>query len=251
MKKILVIRLDKIGDVILSTPVFRVLKEAYPASHVAAMVRPYANDIVDGSPYVDEVILYDKDKRYKDVLATLGFIWRLRRKHFDIAVILHPSNRSHIIAYLAGIPQRVGYDKKFGFLLTRAVPHTKQLGLRHEIDYNLGLLRYIGIEPSSRQLYMPIKDASEVKIDGLFKSSGIEGPDRIVIIHPWASCPSKRWSQGGFAWVADRLTKRCGARIVVIAGRNDREFGDRVSGLIKARHLNMSGKASVSDLASM
>ncbi len=251
MKKILVIRLDRIGDVILSTPVFKALREAYPQGYIAAMVRPYANDVVDGNPYIDEVILYDKDKKCKSALATLGFILRLRKNNFDIAVILHPSNRSHAIAYLAGIPQRVGYNRKLGFLLTRAVPHTKQLGLRHEVDYNLGLLRYIGIEPSSRELCMPIKGASEVRIEALFKSAGINDYVRAVVIHPWASCPSKRWSQDGFAWVADRLIERYGVKIIIIAGKDDKEFGDRVSRMISAKHLNLSGEASISDLASI
>ena len=59
-KKILIIRLDRIGDVLLSTPVIKALRDAYPESHIAMMVRPYARDIVEGNPYLNEVIVYDK-----------------------------------------------------------------------------------------------------------------------------------------------------------------------------------------------
>ena len=252
LKRILVMRLDRIGDVLLSTPLFSALKAAYPKSHIAVMVRPYSKDIVEGNPYIDEVILYDKDSREKGVLATLDFIWKLRRKRFDLVLVLHPTNRSHAIAYLAGIPVRVGYDKKLGkLLLTKAIPHTKHLGLRHESDYVLNILRYIGVEPLSKGLYMPLKAESERKIERLFKADGL-GPERpVVVIHPGASCPSKKWPPERFAEVANRLTGRLKARIVVIAGLKEKALGDKVAALIKGDPLNISGETSVADLASL
>ncbi|MDP2942396.1 MAG: ADP-heptose--LPS heptosyltransferase, partial [Candidatus Omnitrophota bacterium] len=64
-RRILLIRTDRIGDVLLSTPAIKAVRDAYPNAHIAMMVRPYAGDIVDGNPYLDEVILYDKDGEHK------------------------------------------------------------------------------------------------------------------------------------------------------------------------------------------
>ncbi|MBI4974600.1 MAG: glycosyltransferase family 9 protein, partial [Candidatus Omnitrophica bacterium] len=134
-KKILIIRLDRIGDVLLSTPVIKAVREAKPASHIAFMVQPYCREVVEGNPYLNEVIIYDKEEAEKGILGNLTFILNLHRHRFDLAIILHPTNRTHIITFLAGIPERVGYDKKMGWLLTKRIPHAKQFGLKHEIDY--------------------------------------------------------------------------------------------------------------------
>ena len=78
-KRVLIVRLDKIGDVLLSTPAIKALKDAYPASHIAFMVRPYARDIVEGNPYVNEIITYDKAGGEKGFLKSVRFILNLRK----------------------------------------------------------------------------------------------------------------------------------------------------------------------------
>ena len=250
-KNILIIRLDRIGDVLLSTPVFKTVREAYPKSHISVMVRPYAEDVVLGNPYIDDLIVYDKDGAHKGALATLVFCQRLRARRFDCAIVLHPSNRSHIVPFLAGIPMRLGYDRKLSFLLTKSVPHKKEFGLKHEIDYALDVVHYIGIEPTSHDLYMPIKESSEARIDELFKKHALAHGAVVVTLHPGASCPSKRWPPERFADVADKLAQKYGARIVVIAGPKEKGFGDRVCELIKSKTVNVSGTTSVADVASI
>lgn len=250
-KKILIARLDRIGDVVLSTPVIKALRDAYPDSHIAMMVRPYAREIVEGNPYLNEVIIYDKDGDHKGIAGNYKFIQELKEKKFDIAVILHPTNRTHLALSLAGIPERIGYDKKAGFLLTRRIPHTKQFGMKHEIDYTLGILKYVGIEPSTRALYMPTSSASERKIEDIFKENRVKDSEIIVVISPGASCASKRWGVESFADVANGLIERYVARIIIIAGSVDKYFGDRLASLITAGCINLSGKTGIGDIASL
>lgn len=250
-RRILIVRLDRIGDVLLSTPVIKAIRDACPDSHIAMMVRPYARDIVEGNPYLNEVIVYDKSGDEKSLAGNLRFVKKLKDERFDLAVILHPTQRTHLIAACAGIPVRVGYDKKYGFLLTKRIPHAKQFGLKHEIDYTLDILRYIGIEPADRTLHMPISGSSELKVKELFNGSGIKDTDTVVAINPGASCPSKRWKAENFAKVAGSLIDKHGVKIVIISGRDDRAFGNRVASLLGNRCLDLSGKTSVADLASV
>ena len=251
-KRIIIVRMDRIGDVVLSSPAIKAVRGAYPDSHIAVLVRPYAKEVVDGNPCIDEVITFDKSGEEKGLLGKIKFIARLRNKKFDLAIILHPKNSSHILAYLARIPIRLGYDKKMGVLLTKKIPHTKQYGLKHEIDYSLDLLRYIGIESSDKSLQVPVSRASEERVRALFDKNGISQGEAVIVIHPAASCRSRRWALERFAKVSDVLSKKYGARIVVISGPGeDKVMGDKVAGLMKSKALNLAGKTSVSDLASI
>jgi heptosyltransferase II len=250
--RIIIVRMDRIGDVVLSTPAIKAVRDAYPRSHIAILIRPYAREVVDGNPYIDEVITYDKSGGEKGLLGNIRFIAGLRNKKFDLAVILHPKNSSHVLAYLAGIPKRLGYDKKSGAFLTKKVPHTKQYGLKHEIDYALDLLRYIGIESQDRSLYMPVNKSSEDRIKSLFEKSGISSGDTVIVIHPAAGLRSRRWALERFAKAADILAEKSGARIVIISGPgSDKVIGDKVAELMKQKALNLAGKTSISDLASI
>ncbi|MCX5678404.1 MAG: lipopolysaccharide heptosyltransferase II [Candidatus Omnitrophica bacterium] len=250
-KKILIVRLDRIGDVALSTPVIKALRDAHPDSYIAMMVLPYAREIVEGNPYLDEVIIYDKGRGHKGVVGNYKFVRELKKKKFDIAIILHPTARTHMALMFAGIPERIGYDKKAGFLLTKRIPHTKQFGMKHEIDYSLDILKYIGIKPSARELCMPINSVSERKIEAMLKENNIKDSDIIVAVNPGASCASKCWNVEKFAKVSNRLTEKYGARIVVISGSADKVLGDKLASLITTGCVNLSGKTGIGDVASL
>jgi len=249
--KILIVRLDRIGDVLLSTPVIKALRDAYPESHIAFMVRPYTRDIVEGNPYLNEVIIYDKAGSEKGIVGTIKFAKMLKSMKFDVAMILHPTSRTNLVTFLAGIPQRIGFDRKWGVLLSKKIPHTKQFGLKHEIDYTLGILGSIGIETRDRSLYMPIKRSSEESVAAIFRMSGIGMDDIVVTINPGASCPSKRWRAEKFAGVANGLIEKHKVKIVIISDKIDRIFGDKMASLVKAECLNLCGDTTISDIASV
>jgi len=250
-KKILLMRLDRVGDVVLSTPAIKATRDAYPDSYIVFMVRPHAYDIIRGNPYVDEVIACDKEKGVRGFFGIWRLAMRVRRYAFDLAVVLHPTTRSHLIVFLSGIAERIGYDKKAGWLLTRQVPHTKQFGLRHERDYALDLLRYARIEAKECLLHVPIHHEREVTVDAFFRRNNIAHGERVIVIHPGASCPSKRWPPERFAQVADACAEKYRARIVIIAGPEDTSCGRKVALLMQRDHVDLSGMTVIGDLASI
>ena len=190
-KRILITRTDRVGDVLLSTPVIKALREDYPDSYIAMMVSPYAKDIVEANPYLDEVIIYDKGGLHKSWLRSIKLARNLKKRKFDLGLILHPANRVHLITFFAAIPKRIGYDRKLGFLLSDKIKHTKQYGQKHELEYNCDLLSKLGIEVRDKTLFMPIKTESENWVDALFIKEGIKGTGSLLAIHSAASCPSK------------------------------------------------------------
>ncbi len=250
-KRILIVRTDRIGDVLLSTPVIKALRNEYPHAYIAMMVNPAVKDIVDGNPYLDEVIIYDKDGKHKSWFRSIKFCLRLRKKRFDLAIVLHPTNRVHLITFFCGIPKRIGYDRKLGFLLTQRFKHTKQSGQKHELEYNLDLLRQLGIEPKDKQPFMPIKKESEEWLEELFKAQDLKPSDKLLAIHPAASCPSKIWPNVRFAEVADRLIEKFGFKVIVVAGPRDLSLAQNLIQHMHHTALNLAGKTSISQLASL
>lgn len=250
-KRILIVRTDRIGDVLLSTPVIKAVKDYYPNSYLAFMVRPYAKDIVEGNPDVDEVIVYDKFGEHRRILSSIKFALALKKRKFDLAVILHPTNRVNLITFFAAIPERVGYDRKLGILLSKKLKHTKQEGAKHEMEYSLDVVRSLGIEPKDKSLFMPLKQESEDWADNILKENNLSASDNIVAIHPGASCPSKIWPQKNFSELANKLAESYKARIIVIAGPSDELVANTVLKGIKYPVVNLAGKTSVSQLASI
>jgi heptosyltransferase-2 len=250
-KRILVVRTDRIGDVLLSTPAIRALRYNYPAAYIAVMVSPYAKEIVEGNPDIDEVIIYDKDFKHRSWLRSLKFASRLGKKHFDLALILHPTNRAHLIAFFAGIKRRVGFDRKLGFLLTDRIRHTKQEGQKHELEYSLDLVRHLGIQPQDKQLVMPIKPESEKWAEELFSRESLNAQDKLLGIHPAASCPSKIWPAERFAQAADKLADRYGFKVLIFSGAKDIRLAETLKNNLRHPAVNLAGKTSVSQLASV
>ncbi len=247
LRRILIVRTDRLGDVLLSTPAIKALRDNYPHAYIAMMVSTYAKEIVEDNPYLDEVILCDN----KNWFSSIWLAIKLRKRKFDLALILHPTNRVHLITYLSGIPRRVGFDRKFSFLLTDRIKHKKQLGEKHEMEYSLDILRYIGIEPQDRNLLMPIKPQAEARVRELFQASGIKDNEPLLAIHPAASCPSKIWPGERFAEVADALAQKYGFKVLLVAGIKDCKIAEEIYSALKCPAINLAGKTSVSELASV
>jgi len=247
--KILLTRTDRIGDVVLSTPAIKAVRDKYPNAHIAFMVRPYAKDIVDGNPYLDEVILYDKYGKHKSLIKTIAFALDLRKKKFDLAVMLHPTNRVHLIAHLAGIKRRVGYDRKCAFFLTEKIAHKKQLGEKHESDYALELLKEIGIPSKEKELFVPVHEKDAIKVEKLLEEHRVGKDLALIAINPGASCKSKRWGLKKFAEVGEKLAGKYKARIVIVSDKTNREYADTMAKAMKHEPINLAARTSVGELA--
>lgn len=249
--RILLTRTDRVGDVVLSTPVIKAIRDKYPDAYIAFMVRPYAEDIVKGNPYLDEVITYDKYGRHKNIFNTINFALKLRNRRFDKAIMLHPTNRVHLISYLAGIPQRIGYDRKLSFLLTEKIPHTKQEGKKHEVEYTIELLKPLGIACSHPELYVAVSKGDLKKIEKIFIENNIKEDTTRVCINPGASCPSKRWPVKNFISLGRMLIEELHTQIIVVSDNENKRFADTIAYSIKGPLLNLSGKTSIGELSAV
>lgn len=163
IKNILVIRSDRFGEFLLNIPAIRALKDAYPQSVLTLAVNAQVCELAArGLEWVDQVLDWDQIK------GSLG------KYKFDLAVVLNPTKEAHQKIFWAHIPVRLGYDRKWGILLTHKIKDTKHLGNRHEVEANLELVGLLGVKPSSSEL--------AIKTDDRLYKYFIN--QKIVIIHP-------------------------------------------------------------------
>jgi heptosyltransferase-2 len=234
--------------VLLSTPVIEAARKANPKAYIAFMTRPFTKDIVIDNPYLDEVILYDKDGIHHSVFGTVLFAQGIKKMKFDMALILHPSNRANWIAFLSGIPVRVGHDKKSPWLLTNKLPYLNPQGLKHETEYILDVAAAAGINyPNLKpRPLMPVSRQAEDYIAKFLADNAVEDKDRLAAIHPSASCPSKTWPYDRFAKVADALIEQTGCKVII----EDVKFARNVQDNMKHKSIILQG-ASLQQAAAL
>jgi lipopolysaccharide heptosyltransferase II len=252
VKRIFIVRTDRIGDVVLSTPTITATRSAFPDAYIAMMVSPLTKEIVAHNPYLNEVIVYDKKIKHRGIFQTLHFAKWLKTKRFDLALILHSTKRVNIICFLAGIPRRVGYARaKTDFLLTHKLEYKKRFGEKHEAEYSLDALRSIGIDAKMSPLIMPIEEEDEKNIEVLLQENGLRQGDKIIVLHPGASSVSKLWPQENFARAGDILTEKFGVRIILISGPDQIKIGEGVKELMEHKPVSLCGKISLGEVGAL
>jgi len=246
IKNILVFRNDRFGEFLLNIPALRALKETFINASLIAVVNSSLKDLAENIPFIDEVIEWDQGAHPLSEKAS--FINLLRKKKIDIAVMLNPAKDFNIYAYLAAIPVRVGYNRKWGFLLTRKMQDKKHLGERHEIEYNLELVSLIGAETLDKSLTLPLDERT---VDILSADFNIKDTRNLVALHPWTSDPLKQWPYEKFRELAERLIKEQGIPVVIIGGKDELSKSKEFFRDIDDNLINLTGRTTLMQLAAV
>ena len=225
-KRILVLRYRFIGDTILTVPFLRNLRRAEPDAYIAWVVAPGSSEVINGIPYVDELIYWDPvtihaDSRgtHKTVGDKLGFIRDLRARRFDKVYVLKRSFGSALMGFLSGARQRIGFATEGrSFLLTRAVPYRHD---QHEVQNFLDVLRTDGVPVVNDYLEAWLSPDERQFADSFFQEAGVASGEMVISIHPFAANPPRAWHIDNFIELAGQLQERYNARILLLGGPRD------------------------------
>ena len=243
--RILIWKLSALGDVILSVPTLRAIRRQFPKAQITLAVGRSAYELVARCPYVDDVMIFDPKRKDRGVRRQLSFLRRLRAGRFDCSLDLQNSRRTHLFAWLAGIPVRAGYRRKFGWLLNRGVrlPRVVLTPIAHQ-HY---LLREAGFTPDGDELELWPSARDENAVAHLLGASD-ERP--LVGVHPGGSgrWKTKRWDVARWARVCNELAKRH-VRVVMVGGSEEQALGEQLSALTNPPPLNAIGRTSLLELA--
>ena len=180
--RILIARIDRIGDVVLSTPIPREIRKFQPDSFVSVLVRKYTRDVYLNNPNVDEIIIFDgEDDKIPKTFWQL--VAEIRKYKFTHAFMLLPNEKLNWILFFAGIPNRIGVGHKLYQVLSfsKFVDRKKYIPLRHEADYCLDMVRKIGIETKSFEPEIFLSAEEIAKRDELKKKFAPNGEKLIGI----------------------------------------------------------------------
>lgn len=219
-RRLLFIRTDRLGETLLNLPAAAAFKATYPASHLTFLAHPDLAPLLTALPWIDEVI---PDSHAADQLWWRD-AWRLSRalkaRRFDTAVVSNPQKRLHLAVWLAGVPQRVGYHRKWGRLLTHRVPDCKALGECHEVEYNLALVWTLTGPIAEAAWQFPSDE--NVRAAPLLRARGLEASQPFIAVHPWSSNPLKVWPLDRYRQLVRRLTGDLAVPVVLIGGAESR-----------------------------
>ena len=219
IKRILVVTLNNIGDVILTTSVISLLREHFPSSHLAVLVGPKAVDVLNKSETVDQIFIYNKQTSW---FEKLKLVFRLRKEKFDLVIDL----KNTAIPFLIGARYRtpIGLDRSFPRMRDQHISRLKFLmpvTFREENRFNFFS-----------------KEVEKSALEKLRQNLKTETDRDFVMLAPGARMALKRWNLSGFAQVASHFLKN-GKAVVLVGGREEAELGKDLARSIDAPVVNL------------
>ncbi|MBI5826742.1 MAG: lipopolysaccharide heptosyltransferase II [Deltaproteobacteria bacterium] len=236
-----------IGDAVICLPALECLKGRYPRARITVLAKSRVIPVFENNPDLDGIIEYDDKGRHGGLKGRFRLRGEVRKRGFDMAVLFQNAFDAAFIAFISGIPERVGYARDLRTrLLTRPVIVTEEVKKRHQAHYYLNIVRELGgqcAEKPMPRLYVSEKEGAWAL---RFLEDNSIGSTPVIGAAPGASYgPAKRWTAEGFASVLSRLSARYGAVPLIFGGRDDAQACAEVSGRIKTRHIDLCGMTNL------
>lgn len=254
--RILVMRYRFIGDTILTVPFLRNLRAAYPQAKIDVLVGPVSGQVLQGCPYVDELISYDTTRFHKydsgegQPRTLWSYAWQLRAKKYDLVFVLKRSLSAGFLAFMTGAKERIGYSGDGKFLLTRSVPWRTDI---HEVDSLLSVLEAGGVPILDRELESFPSAAEKEKVLKLEPNLAEQRPR--VLIHAAAAHPDKTYPLPLWAQLIGRLYNELNLLPVFSGDKQDNETYKELARLINSQFncpsIDFSGRLSLRESMAM
>ena len=248
VSRILVYRPRYIGDVLLTIPVLRQLRESFPAAQITFLGSPPVREIMEQCPYVDNLLILDRKGRHKGLAGRLRLVGELRRQKFDLSLVLMRSFSSALISYLAGIRYRVGFSTELrSRLLSHCVPYCDTT---YEATCFLNVVEALGVECPAPKLQVWIPPEAHDFAETWFRSQAIATTDPVLFVNPGIEGAPRSLTSEQLSRAADRISQTYGARVVVVWGPGEETAARKTIAGIRCRAL-LAPATSLLELAAL
>jgi heptosyltransferase-2 len=238
-----------IGDAVMTLPAIAAIRNSFPRAKITILVKPWVADIFRLCPDIDEIMLYQSPGIHEGLAGKLRIASEIRKKQFDAAILLQNAIEAAIIAFLARIPVRAGYNSDGrGLLLTHSVQRTKAIREVHQTDYYLEMIKALGCRPAGREAVLALGKDDQRLARELPVEYGLQDSRLLVGMAPGATYgPAKKWFPERFASVADRLADGFSAQIILFGSSEDSETAAKVRAQAKYPMIDLTGKTGLKD----
>jgi lipopolysaccharide heptosyltransferase II len=260
---VLCVRLDNLGDVLMTTPALRALKNAVPGRRITLLTSRSGAQAAPFIADIDEVLTFDapwvKHAAAPPPEACFELCETLRARKFDAAVIFTVYSQnplpSAMQCYLAGIPLRLAHCRENPYyLLTNWVRETEPAQrIRHEVRRQLDLVATVGANGGDAQMQFQVPQQAHRSVGRMLSAAEVTDNVPLIVVHPGASAPSRRYPPEKFAEVVRALGDACDCRLAVTGGSDERELAQAIctSATEKLRPVDLAGRLSLAELGAL
>ena len=263
LRRVVVIRLDKIGDVVMTTPFLRELRRNLPEAHITLLVNSMVYELMKHCPYVNEVVDFGTLEQgalslIKSPIKSFMLSRHLRKSHYDLAIVPRWDTDFHqavFTAYLSGATWRVGYSERViahkawnnkgcDRLLTHRIYDSS---LKHEVERGLGMITYLGGNVENNKLELWSQPEDELSVDKILEGLGDKNCV-VFAICPGAAVRKREWPVANYIELGKRLMHSYRCKIGIIGGKKDlalgkglkRQLGNQAINLMNAMTLRQT-----------
>lgn len=215
------------------------------------LIREYTSDLVIDNPNIDTILYYDMGG---EQISFFNLLRQLRRARFDVVLHTHPRVRLAFLTWLALIPIRVGTGYRlYSLLFNKKYYEHRRKGSYHELEYNLHLLRTIGLsyEDENYQPVLQISESSKKHVKKLLNENGIEEKDRLIILHPGSKGSSRDWNPRNFGILGKFLTGLPNVKVAITGNGEEHELVRSVAEIAGAKSIQICNKVSLRELGAL
>jgi len=247
IKQILLIRTAYIGDVIMTLPMLKPLKERFSGASIAVLTSLGGREILLNNPYVDDVLVYEPFWFYARPLRDyLKFLGQLRKRQFDLTIEARADIRDILFLVFptrsrAKLSYAVGGGSCF---LTHVAPYEK---LKHKVEYHLDLVRFLGCRTDSVEWGIYLTETEKEEVARLLRDSSVSTP--FICAHPGGRLPLKRWPTHRCASLYDRMIDRFGLPLVLLSAGSEIGLVGEIAGMMRNRPILLAGKTTIRQLS--
>ncbi len=242
MKRILLVRTDRVGDVVFITPMIRELRKAFPDAFIATLTQPHTKNIIINNPYVDETLTDDLSKK-----TFWKVVRELRSYNFTHGLLMMPTERAAFQMFWAGINTRIGVGHKLYEVITgmKSVSRNNYQPLRHEADYCMDLARKIGVDTTDITLQIFITEKEKNEALTILNQNGIKKEDFKIYVHSGSLGSAPNWSEDKYLKLIAAILERFPGnrtKIILTAQEMSKEFLSNIQDIKSTRIINLSEK---------
>ncbi|MCM8800410.1 MAG: glycosyltransferase family 9 protein [Candidatus Omnitrophica bacterium] len=263
VKKILVVQLAGIGDLVMATPTLRALRNLFPCAYIGLLVLSRSADLIKGLPYIDEV--FALDIRFTDIMSlfykgaflrVFKVLKELNRHRFDMLINLEEISsfkgalKMALLFWFIGSKYKVGRDTDGrGFFFNIKVEEKTQDKL-HAVEANLRVAKRLGAEIKDKGLEIPLSFKERKAIEDLLRDNNISPQELLIGLNPGAFRPSRRWPKEYWIGLAERIIEEYKGKVIIIGEIIKQKDLDRLKQEIK-NNILIADKLSLKGLSAL